>query len=243
MASQPNNFSHNSPRQDGIFHHAGIVERFQRIRFRSASCVDMAHAFAVSRQRGASSGEQFPQHNQHTDNHHQDQHSLTGALDMSHDASPHPGPFRQQREHHHHGDQKRKDPAQRGKGIALVHRRAPYVSSQITFNSRVSSSIDMCSCVCVGGVNSCPANQASGGARRRVRTSEQLFERTSPRPIPRNSAASSACFGRSSPRSIWRSAPASASATRNTSSTASANPIRAQRSRSMRRLSTERRAA
>jgi len=82
-----------------------------------------------------------------------------------------------------------------------------------------------------GGVEaSCP-NQYRGARPRRVRTSEQLFERISPRKILPNSAASFASSGPSSPRSISRSASASANATRNILSTASASRTLARHSR------------
>lgn len=83
---------------------------------------------------------------------------------------------------------------------------------------------------CVFGVPfSCRPNQSGGCFRRQVPPVEQSF-------IP-SSAASFARCGRSSRRSTWRNAPASANAAPNTSSTASANRMRASCTFSTRRSS------
>jgi len=107
----------------------------------------------------------------------------------------------------------------------------------ITLRSSVSSSIDIfSSSVVASGVASCGANQAHGGCRRRVRTSEQLFQKTFPSDYP-NSAEPFVRSGLTSLRSTSRNARASRSAARSFSLTGIASRMLAPFTRSMERSS------
>lgn len=110
-----------------------------------------------------------------------------------------------------------------------------------TFRSKLVSSIDISGFQFVlrRGVASCPANQASGAARRRARTSEQLFFRNFQKKNSPNSAAWSGPYGLTTLPPISQSARRAPNVTPASSSRGSANRTPASRMRSWARLSVE----
>lgn len=96
----------------------------------------------------------------------------------------------------------------------VLHRARGRDSSQITFFSKASSSSDIFSFRCVGGLRSCPANQAEGRRCRPVLNGEHVFPT-----VHQNSATAlrlrHARFGRARPRQNWLTAPTSANGPRN----------------------------